>query len=158
MIPIFIITCDRLKMLKESIQSYRDNIKTPFEIVICDQGSTFKPTVEFLKKMEADGTKIYWRGNVNAGREKNLPRDNQLINENIQDYFKTHPESNYIVTDPDIALDGVDEDILEAYSYFLNSMPQRRVVGPMLRIDDIPDYYPMKKQVIRGRMHRGFHA
>ena len=85
MIPIFIITCDRLEMLKRSLESYRRCIKDPFKIVICDQGSTFKPTVKFIKKLGDNGAKVYWRGQVNKGRIINLVRDNFGINENIQD-------------------------------------------------------------------------
>ena len=149
MIPIFIITCDRLEMLKKSMQSYYDYIKTPFEIVICDQGSTFKPTIEFLEKLEFDGTIVYrWKENFNIGRERNLRRDDVGLSENIQNYFKNHPKSNYVTTDPDIFLDNVGSDILEVYAYFLKKIPQINAVGPMLRIDDIPDYYPRKKEVI----------
>lgn len=156
-IPIFVITCDRLEMLKKSMESYSDHIKAPFKIVICDQGTTFKPTVNFLKRMGSNGTKVYWRGNVNKGRERNLARDNAGINEYIQDYFKTHPKSNYVVTDPDIFLDDVNGDILEAYTYLLGVMPEIAVVGPMLRIDDIPERYPLRRRLLKNSRHRSFH-
>jgi len=32
---------DRLEVLKESIQSYYDNIEIPFEIIIHDNGTTY---------------------------------------------------------------------------------------------------------------------
>ena len=147
--PIFIITCNRIKILKESMRSYYDHIKAPFEIVICDQGSTFKPTIEFLEKLESDGTIVYrWKENFNIGRKRNLRRNNTGISENIQDYFKTHPKSNFIVTDPDIFLDNVDGDILEVYAHILSVMPEIVAVGPILRIDDIPDCYPLKEKLL----------
>lgn len=155
MIPIFIITCDRLEVLRKSIESYRNYIKTPFEIVIVDFGSTYKPTVAFLKRLEKRGIKIYWKDKIN------IPTELNNANKCIKDYFKNHPESNYVVTDPDIALDNVKGDILDVYSYLLNIIPQVKVVSPMLRIDDIPDYYPLRKNLLTGRMgryHRGFHS
>lgn len=160
MIPIFIITCDRLEVLKKSMQSYHDCIKTPFEIVICDQGSTFEPTVEFIEKMESNGTIVYrWKENLNIGRKKNKRRDDAGLSENIQDYFKNHPKSNYIVCDPDVLLDNVDGDILEVYTHLLNIMPKIVTVGPVCRIDDIPDCYPLKKELLskeRGQVKAYF--
>jgi len=158
MIPIFIITCDRMEVLKRSILSYYDSIETPFEIVICDQGSTFKPMVAYLKELQADGIRIYrWKDN-NDGETTNFRRDDKKIGEDIKDYFITHPESNYVVTDPDILLDNVNGDILEAYAYVLKKILQVTIVGPMLRIDDIPDYYPKKIKLTTSSWHVNFHA
>lgn len=153
-IPIFIITCDRLEILKKSIQSYYDCIKTPFEIVIRDQGSAFKPTIEFLKDLESKGTKIYWAERITDRIELNK------LDESIQDYFKTHPKSNYVVTNDDVALDNAEGDVLEVYAYCLNILPNIKVAGPMLRIDDIPDYYPLKEDLLSGKRgcHKDFHS
>ena len=155
MVPIFIITYDRLEVLKQSLESYHNYVKTPFEIVIIDFGSTYKPTVNFLKQLEGEGTIVYWKNKIIQNTELN--KAGYCIN----DYFKIHPKSNYVVTDPDIALDNVEGDILDFYSFFLESMPQVGVVGTMLRMDDIPDYYPLKKELIGGRMgrrNRKFHS
>jgi len=152
MIPIFIITCDRLKVLKESIQSYYNCIKTPFEIVIIDFGSTYEPTLKYLKNLEHEKVKVYWKKKINHKIALNS------INGNIQDYFKNHPKSNYVVTDPDIALDNVEGDILRVYAHLLENLPGINVAGPMLRIDDIPDYYPPKKRLISSSRHVGYHS
>lgn len=158
MIPIFVITCDRLDALKKSIRSYDDCIKTPFSIVICDQGTTFKPTLRFLKSLSSNGTKVYWRGKVNKHKERNLARDNEMIARAVENYFNGHLESNYVVTDPDILLDNVNGDILRVYSHLLGTMPEISVVGPMLRIDDIPDYYPLKERLLSKSNHKKFHS
>jgi len=159
MIPIFIITCDRLEMLKRSLESYRRCIKDPFKIVICDQGSTFKPMIEFVRKLESDGITVFrWKENLNDGREKNLPRNDAKIREDMQNYFQNHPKSNYVITDPDIFLDNVGSDILEVYTYFLEKIPQINAVGPMLRIDDIPDSYPAKNFLISSSLHVKFNS
>lgn len=150
MIPIFIISCDRLKALEQSIRSYHDNIKTPFEIIIVDFGSTFIPTLKYLRNLEDKKIKVYWRERI--FRKKRL----HTISISIKDYFGNHPKSNYVVTDPDIALDNVNGDILEVYTYLLEKLSQINVAGPMLRIDDIPDCYPKKKEVINWEMR--FHS
>ena len=142
MIPIFIISLDRLEALKESIQSYYDCIKTPFEIIIMDFGSSYEPMLKYLKNLEHEKVKIYWKEKFGNKRRFNIHIDGV-----IQDYFKDHPMSNYVVTDPDIALDNVDGDILEVYAHLLGIMPEIIVAGPMLRIDDLPDHYPLKEEV-----------
>ena len=45
------------------------------------------------------------------------------------------------MTDPDIELYKVDGDILLVYTEILNKL-NATSVGPMLKFDDLPDYYP----------------
>lgn len=152
MIPIFVISSDRLKALKESIQSYYDCIKTPFKIVIIDFGTSHEPTLKYLEHLESKEIKVYWNEKISYKGSLNL------IDEVIQDYFESHPASNYVVTDPDIALDNVEGDILDVYVYLLKKLHKITVVGPMLRIDDIPDYYPLKYRVLYKSLESRYHS
>lgn len=139
-IPIFIISHDRLNVLKDSIASFKQ-IKTPYEIIIHDNCSTYKPTLDYLKSIDGtDNIKVvYTKGN-------NL----NDVSATIREYMNKHPEIKYyIVTDPDIALYDIDEDILELYKYLLDSHTSVTAVGPMLEIYDIPDYYPLKDSAIK---------
>jgi hypothetical protein len=151
MIPIFIISSDRLKALKESIKSYYDCIKTPFKIIVIDFGTSYEPTLEYLEHLEDKEIKVYWNEKISYKGSLNL------IDEVIQDYFEGHPASNYVVTDPDIVLDNVDGDVLEVYAYLLKRLHKITVVGPMLRIDDIPDCYPLKEKVISRSLESCYH-
>jgi len=111
---------------------------------------------EFLKRLESNGVIVYrWEDGLNDGVGKNLRRDDNKIREDIQDYFKSHPKSNYVVTDPDIALESCNGDILEVLIYCLESFPQYGEAGPALRVDDIPEYYPYKEKIIAD-YHRLF--
>ncbi len=151
MIPIFIITCDRVEMLKKSMRSYREQIETPVEFIMIDMGSTYLSMIEYLGELEKEGMKIYRENRVNSRSELNK------INASIQDYFRTHPQSNYVVTDPDICFDDIKADILDVYAYLLNNLPEIVVAGPMLRIDDIPEYYPLRKRLLTNSRHKTFH-
>lgn len=142
MIPIFIIVKDRIQVLKESIESYQQ-IATPYEIVVHDNNSTFPATVQYLKSLEENGVKVY---RTRGGRNKN--EELNSVSYSIEDYRKHREFSYYVVTDPDIALDAVRGDILDVYCYVLERM-DIEVVGPMLRIDDIPDCYPQKQTVLK---------
>ena len=85
--------------------------------------------------------------------------DRQLnsIADTITDWFSCHDAPSFIVTDPDIELEAGGGDILEFYSDLLAASSQIEVVGPMLRIDDLPEHYPLKAEVIRRHTDQFWH-
>ena len=146
-LPIFIITCDRVTSLREVIRSYRKTIADPHRIVIHDHGSQYPEMLSFLEKLERGGVLVYRYPRI-------LNKDQlQLVSASVDRYFDTHPKSNYIVTDCDIALDYANnKDIFKFYSYILELIPDTKVIGPNLIIDDIPKHYPKRRSVIK--LHR----
>ncbi len=139
-IPIFIIVHDRVAVLKKSVASFESQIKTPIEIIFHDVASTFPGCINYLNTMKENGYRVY-------RSEKN---NHYTVTNTINKYLTEHPECEYyVLTDPDIELDHVNGDILEFYVWLLNKYGKNLVVGPMLRIDDIPNYYPKKKLVIQ---------
>jgi hypothetical protein len=140
-----------LKCLKTVIDSYKSHITTSHEIVIYDANSTYKPLLDYLKQLEQEGVTVYRSA-------KNITVDEHLnsVADAIDDWFATYSASYYVVTDPDIALEGNCGDILELYAYLLDTR-DIEVVGPMLRIDDIPDYYPLKQKVIERHTEQFWH-
>lgn len=140
MIPLFVITRDRLEVLKRSLQSYWDCIKTPYEIVIHDNDSTYPPTVEYLKGLEKSGIKVYWNTTSELGS----------VRDSIRDFMARVDGRHYVVTDPDVELDNVPGDILEVYASLIEYFTEYRVIGLSLRWDDIPDHYPFKERAVTG--------
>ncbi|WNC71287.1 hypothetical protein RGQ13_14290 [Thalassotalea psychrophila] len=49
-----------------------------------------------------------------------------------------------MVTDPDISLEISSKDSLNVYIRLLNQYDDVNVVGPMLKIIDVPDSYPSR--------------
>lgn len=142
-IPIFLIVHDRVKVLKKSIESYEKFITTPFKIILHDVASTFKPCLDYIQEMKTKGYEVYRTENNN----------HLTVMESVNTYLDKHPECKYyVITDPDIELDNVNGDILEFYSFLLDKFKSSNIesVGPMLRIDDIPDFYPRKQNVLDG--------
>lgn len=140
-IPIFIIVHDRVEVLKKSVKSFEEQINTPIEIIFHDVASTFPGCIEYLEEMKGKGYKVY-RSPVN---------DHLSVLVSIKTYLTEHPECEYyVMTDPDIELDNVNGDILEYYVWLMKKYENKNVIGPMLRIDDIPDFYPKKNDAIRG--------
>lgn len=137
-VPIFIIVHNQFEILKQTIASYEKYIKTPFQIVYHNVATTYEPTLQFLKEQELLGRVVY----------NTTINDHHTVTQTIDDYYQKHPECEYyVMTDPDIELDNVNGDILELYIHTLKET-KAVSVGPMLRIDDIPDYYPRKDMAI----------
>lgn len=137
-IPIFIIVHNQFEILKKSVASYEKLIKTPIKIIFHDVASTYKPTLDYLEEKKQEGYTVY-RSNVN--------HHHTVIN-SIVDYRKKNSDYDYyVLTDPDIELDNSPGNILDIYTFMLEKF-NCNAVGPMLRIDDIPDYYPGKKLAI----------
>lgn len=137
-IPIFIIVHDRVQVLQKTIASIESQVKTPFEIILHDSKSTFPPCIAYLEELKEKGYRVFF----------NPVNDHKRVRNSIQQYVKENPACTHVVlTDPDIELDDVKGDILEFYRH-LSILYPTRVIGPMLRIDDLPDFYPHKKKVI----------
>ena len=139
-IPIFIIVHNQYEILKKTVESYEKYIKTPIEIIFHNVCSTYFETIDYLKKKEKEGYIVY-NSNIN---------NHHTVMNSIKDYISKNPKCEYIVmTDADIELYKVNTDILEFYIYLLNKL-KKKTIGPMLKIDDIPDEYHNKKQAIIG--------
>lgn len=147
-IPIFIIVHDRITVLKKTIESL-EQIKTiPIEIIFHNVASTFPPCLEFLEQMKQKGHTIY---NTTKNHYKTIVYS-------VNKYLADHPECEYyIITDPDIELDNVNPDILDFYLFLMKKYDNKLVIGPMLRIDDIPDYYPKKSHAIKTHKAQFWH-
>lgn len=142
MVPIFIVTYDRLTVLRQCLESLK-SIETPHQIIIHDNNSTYEPLREFLKEQQRSGVIVEW------GCE------NQLVHQSIRqmvDRWALKFGPYYVVTDPDIALD-TKPDVLEFYSHLLEETGVD-CVGPQGIIDDIPSFNIMKQHIVVGHEKR----
>ena len=151
-IPIFVLSFNRLTALQTAIASWRQ-IAAPTEIVIHDAGSTYRPLLEYLHRLQASGaaTVFLQRKSVMHAADLNA------IAETIEQWFKRHDAPYYIVSDPDVALEPGCADIIETYAQLLAHFETAEVVGPMLRIDDIPDHYPLKRKAVERHTEQFWH-
>jgi hypothetical protein len=138
-VPIFVIVHDRLTVLRQSLASYDKFIGTPFEVVLVNINSTFPELLSFIADQESGGTHVC-HDHVNTWLVGTASC--------VQRYMNSSKSRFYVVTDPDIALDDVHPEILNFYANILDTEPAINVVGPMLRIDDVPDHYALKSVVI----------
>ena len=146
-VPIVVVSFNRLWALERAIASFRQ-IEGQV-LVIHDTGSTHEPLLDYLSDLESAGVEV--RRNRPSIRQ---PSDLNTVDETVQSWLLRYPDtSHYVVTDPDICICDGCEDMFDFYRYVLD---QRRVpvIGPMLRIDDIPNCYPLRDRVIRGHTER----
>jgi hypothetical protein len=141
MIPIFIICKDRVTVLKECIESYKK--LGDVDILLIDNGSTYPPMVEYLN---AVAEKVY----VNLSANGEFVDISDSINAFIDDWFKYNDSDYYIVTDPDILLENPGPKLIDYYKEILDKEQSYLCVGPMLRIDDLPECFGLKNDMIKA--------
>ena len=144
-IPIFVIVKDRITVLKQSMESWLTFIKHPIEIILLDQESTYPGMIDFLKEKEKEGIRVFYLKDTDPIPGNKFPKLEEPV-KRVCDEMKV---PYYVLTDPDIMFENIDGDILEFYTHFLKTNPGHQAIGPMLVIDDIPDYYPFKSEVIK---------
>jgi hypothetical protein len=149
-IPIFVISFNRLAVLKSTIDSYRQIEGT--SIIIHDTGSTYAPLLTYLAELEREHVSVHYK-------QRPIIQDDDLnsVAITVLDWLSKHDSPYYVVTDPDVALEDGCEDILEFFQHLLDVFPDIDVVGPMLRIDDIPNSYPLKSLVIQRHTDQFWH-
>lgn len=136
-IPIIIINFNQLFYLKQLVDFL---LKRGFEkIVIIDNKSTYPPLLEYYKDV---------KGFVEIKfQDKNYGHNIMYQNyKSIEEYTKGY----FVITDPDIipnenlSIDFMHQMIKLLDKYF-NKVSK---IGFALKIDDIPDYFPLKEKVL----------
>lgn len=139
-IPILIISYNRLADLKELVDFLIE--RNHKNIVIVDNMSTYPPLLDYYEKMKDRvtvrimdknyGHLVFWQ-------------NEKLYNEFSKGY--------YIVTDSDIIPNNrLPHNYLNRLMSILDNHKETTKVGFALRIDDIPDTFPLKKGAIDWEM------
>lgn len=136
-IPIFIVSYNRLYDLQKIISVFE---KDGYDnLIILDNASTDSELLAYLRKIKNKYTVHFFTENFG---HLVLWRCG-LYDEYIQSHY-------YVLTDPDlIPIDECPSNYVEVFYNILQKFPQKRKVGFSLKIDDIPDYYPYKWDIIR---------
>lgn len=133
-IPIYIISYNRLSYLKNMVSwLQKNNYKN---ITIIDNNSDYQPLLDYYKKINCKIIKM----------KKNYGY--KVFYKNIKFLLKRN-FSLYVVTDPDLyPIEGCKTDFLEKFVNIMYEFPTFSKVGFSLKIDDIPDTYKAKKDVL----------
>lgn len=132
-IPIVINNFNRLEYLKKLISSLQSRGYT--NIYVLDNDSTYPPLLEFYKNTDVNviylgknyGFRAIWESGI----------------------VKKFWDSYYVYTDSDIELiQECPSNFMEYFIELLEKYPNCHKVGFGIRIDDLPDYFKNKAQVI----------
>lgn len=128
-VPLFIISRDRLSCLQQLLERLSDHDN----IVIVDNASTYAPLLDFYSSTDRRVVHLH----ENLGHH--APWTAGLIPK----------DECYIVTDPDVVPDeNCPRDFIQHLQDIQKSHPEFIKIGLSLRIDDLPDCYVLKEQVI----------
>lgn len=131
---VFIILRDRYEPLKSLLKWLEaQSLK---KIVFIDNDSRLPPLVEFLNKTN------YQVLEMGRNMAQTAPWSAGVIKVLLPDDF-------YIVSDPDIIPVRDEDDVIVRLYKVHSDFPHHIKVGLGLKIDDIPDYYPLKNEVIK---------
>lgn len=140
--PCFLISFNRGRFLKRAIKGLEKQSKK-IEIVVHDNGSNDPTTLDILDDLQKGNTIIYRNGPIDS------PDDLDRVNETVEDYFKIWAEpQRYLVSDCDIDMTDARDDAIEVFDEALNQLTDLDSVGPMLKISDIPDSYPLRNHAL----------
>jgi hypothetical protein len=142
-IPIFILVRDRLNDLREALNSYK-TLSSRWYAIICDHNSTYPPMLKYLADLKESGVEVWYM------RNQTWEEALKVMSINISIYLKQRPHLQYyVVTDPDISLNGTAPDLLLFQAAVLTACPSVNVIGPSLQISNLPEYYSKKAIVYK---------
>jgi len=107
------------------------------DVTIVDHGSTYPGAVDWLHDCERDGIPVWYHGGGNPRDLWGRPQ-----------FREAAADGPYVVTDPDVIPDeGCPLDWPQHLENLVYAHNQPKV-GLGLRVDDLPDHYPRKRQVL----------
>ena len=132
--PIFIVVRDLLSPLQQLVEWLERAGHD--RIVLVDNDSTYPPMVEYLAATPHTLVRCGW----------NMGHRSPWLSGAIFEMAHGEP---YIVSDPDIVPDeGCPLDAVEYFATVMAAHPEMHRVGFGLRIDDLPDHYAPKADVL----------
>ena len=141
MIPIFINVFERLTYTRILVERLHE-LGVDERLVLIDNGSTYEPLRDWLAGCGYPVIRL----------EENLGPyvgDILRISGELYKYASVRANEHIAYTDPDVVpCAECPPDFLEVWRTLLDSTPNIAQVGFALRIDDLPDAYPLKQRVI----------
>ena len=133
--PIFVISYNHLSYIQASVAFFENaGFKN---IHIIDNASTYPPLVEYLRSSPHH---VHYMG-------KNYKH---MVLFDSQKFAETIDSNYFVLTDPDVLpIDECPANFLYLFLNVLLGNPTKNKVGFSLKLDDLPDHYELKENVIK---------
>ena len=135
-LPVFLISYNRGAMLERAIAGLR-TMNRPTRIIVHDNGSSDDETLDVLARLAREDVEVVRNAPIHSADDLNL------VDATVRRHFERAKNSPYIVSDCDIDIGVADPSALDVYLEMLDLFPDAQCVGPMLRIRDVPETYPL---------------
>ncbi|KAI9002841.1 hypothetical protein DFJ74DRAFT_713763 [Hyaloraphidium curvatum] len=123
---------DRASVLAAALRSYWRHLRTPYELAIFDDNSSFPAAVRFLDRLRDAGVHVHRNSRPWASFDALIEMVADWIAERVAALGSRH----YVLTDPDCALDSAPGNLLEVYAHALDAL-KLDAVGGSIRWDDL---------------------
>lgn len=144
MIPIYLLSYNRLTTLAGMVDYFRS--VEGIQIVVVDNASTYPPLVDWLNSVDVEVIRLAENlGYRGVWREKLIPLGDE--------HRSRYGSEWYVVSDPDLDLTRCPPDLVQFLISGYKSHSGFLKVGLSLEIDDIPDHYPHKADVLKWESH-----
>lgn len=133
-IPVFIICFERVNALKQLV-AWLESVGIK-KIIFLDNSSSYKPLLRFYENTPYQVLRLY--RNIGHTAPWSLDIIRILV-----------PDQYYVVTDPDvIPTEYCPKDALLHLAKIHQVFPAYQKVGLGLKIDDLPEHYPLHSEVV----------
>lgn len=133
-VPVFLIAYERLDSMRNMVE-WLESVGQK-RIVFIDNNSSYPPLINYYSQTPYQVIRLYRNGHHTAPWTEGIVK--ALV-----------PESYYIISDPDIIpAEECPRDVVSRFVKLHAKYPYHDKVGFGLKIDDLPDYFPLKKSVI----------
>jgi len=149
-IPVYVISFNRLSVLKKTLEGLLRFVERK-NIIIIDNASDYKPILDYYITLVESGITIFYNSKLKSANELNT------IAPFIEKENARRKCEYYVITDPDISLELSNEDLFRVCKFFLNSMSDINIVGPMLKITDIPKTYIYREYAWKRHVEQFWH-
>jgi hypothetical protein len=142
MTPIFIVSFNRLTFLRKMVTRLLEMGQQ--RIIIVDNGSTYEPLLQYYEEIYKEIELLRMGRNYGYAVMKRIFRD-PAFNRNYQ-----LNQENFIYSDDDIVpIEECPSDFIEKFNAVLAKYNRAAKVGFGLKINDIPDSFKCKSNVVK---------
>lgn len=125
-------------MLSETLRNLYRYIRTPYEIIIINDNSTFPAAIKFIQRLKKSNVQVH-DNHQSWGNDFNHLYS--IVADFVEDYMHSSNATHFVLTDADCALDSAPWNIMVINQSMLDGLGVD-AAGAAIRWDDWPENSP----------------